>query len=300
MENHMSNTYTVFLSDARNPEGPVRLRDGSWVFTEMDKGCVSWVDAAGQNRRTLAVTGLANGLTTDAQDTVYIAEAEQRALLRVGLDGAVETVSTGAPQERFLLPNDLVFGPDGHLYMTDSGIELATHNGIEQPMDIYRLPYNGKIFRIDPATGKTEKLAEGLRMANGIVFGPGSAHLYVNESLTGNVYRYPFDRDHIAGPRELFCNVMAKPCQEYGRGAGPDGMAFDERGNLYVTVYVQGDVVVVSPSVRVVSRIPIPGGFPTNIAFDAPGSRRALVTEAGKNQLLFVATEHDGLPLYTG
>ena len=65
-------------------------------------------------------------------------------------------------------------------------------------------------------------------------------------------------------------------------------------------MYVQGDVVVVSPSGRVVSRIPIPGGFPTNIAFDAPGSRRALVTEAGKNQLLFVATEHDGLPLYTG
>ena len=47
-------------------------------------------------------------------------------LLRVTLDGKVETIATACGSEAFLFPNDLLFGPDGALYLTDSGFLLWT------------------------------------------------------------------------------------------------------------------------------------------------------------------------------
>ena len=86
--------------------------------------------------------------------------------------------------------------------------------------------------------------------------------------------------------------------REYGRIAGPDGMAFDREGNLHVAVLVQGDITVLDPSGGVKDRVKLAGDMPTNIAFDAGGGMRALVTEASKNQLILMDTEQGGLPLY--
>jgi gluconolactonase len=38
------------------------------------------------------------------------------------MDGATRIVATGCQGEPFLFPNDLCFGPDGALYVTDSGV----------------------------------------------------------------------------------------------------------------------------------------------------------------------------------
>jgi len=95
-----------------------------------------------------------------------------------------------------------------------------------------------------------------------------------------------------------FGNVMAKPPREFGKIAGPDGMAFDSAGNLYVAVIEQGDITVLDPMGRVSGRIALPGSTPTNLAFDVTGKKRMLITEASRGELLLMDTPEYGLPLY--
>jgi gluconolactonase len=74
-------------------------------------------------------------------------------------------------------------------------------------------------------------------------------------------------------------------------------MAFGTDGNLYVTVFGQGDVTVLSPSGDVVERIETTGSLPTNVAF-GPGEQRIYVTEDefGRVETFDVGTR--GLRLY--
>jgi gluconolactonase len=70
-------------------------------------------------------------------------------------------------------------------------------------------------------------------------------------------------------------------------------------GNLYVAVYGQGDVMVLSPAGDVVGRIETAGSQPTNVAFGRE-ERRIYVTEDefGCVEAFEVGTE--GLRLYSG
>ncbi|HEY63530.1 MAG TPA: SMP-30/gluconolactonase/LRE family protein [Caldilineae bacterium] len=288
----------ILRQDVSDPEGPVCLPDGSWVITEMGRGIISHISADGGMKRELAHTGRPNGLALDGDGNLWVAESQFPALLRVTMSGVVTLISRGDPALPFLWPNDLCFGPDGAIYMTDSGIPVDALAGVEPPSAIYDMPIDGRIFRIDPVQGTYHLIDWGLRFANGIAFGPGGEDLYVAETLTGNIYRYRIVAGQVEGERQLFSNVMITPPSEHGRIAGPDGMAFDIEGNLYVAVLTQGDITVLSPDGSVKERLEIDGTFPTNVAFARPGERRILVTEGSKDQLLLLETPAEGLPLY--
>ena len=293
-------TTTVFRKGVQNPEGPVSLTDGSWLFVEMDLGAVSHISGDGMRKQEIARTGLPNGLAVCTDGGIWVAEAKQRMLLRVSMAGEVICVSRGTPNLPFLLPNDLCFGPDGAIYMTDSGMLLEEFRSIPLPGEVYGRPFDGRVFRIDPATGESTPLDRGLLLSNGIAFGPNCDDLYVAETLTGNIYRYWVVDGSVKGGRELFGNVMIRPPSEYGRIAGPDGMAFDARGNLYVAVLTEGNVTVLDPDGHVRQRMPLEGSLPTNLAFDRTHRKRILITEASRNELLFADTEFEGLALYSG
>ena len=82
--------------------------------------------------------------------------------------------------------------------------------------------------------------------------------------------------------------------------AGPDGMAFDGHGRLYVCSVGQGHITVLTPDGDIAARIPLPGTFPTNIAFDRTSPGRVLITEGSASQLLSLNVGATGLPLHEG
>lgn len=289
----------IFRRGVDEPEGPVYLSDGSWVITEMGQGLISHISADGTAKRVVARTGRPNGLALDADENLWVAESRMTAVLKVTMGGEATLVSSGSPNRPFLWPNDLCFGPDGALYMTDSGILISDWKPIELTDAAYTTIVDGRLYRIDPQSGECCVLDRGLRFANGIAFGLGGDYLYVSETLTGNICRYHIVNGLNKGQRELFGNVMTKPCRDYGRVAGPDGMAFDIEGNLYVCVLVQGDVTVLQSTGAVKKRLSLEGTFPTNVAFAGPSERRILVTETSKNQLEMIETPLAGLPLYS-
>ncbi|NIA24468.1 MAG: SMP-30/gluconolactonase/LRE family protein [Gammaproteobacteria bacterium] len=290
----------IFARDVANPEGPVLLGDGSWAVTEMDLGSITEFSADGSVRWTVAKTGRPNGLALDTDGNLWVAESEDQALLRVSPNGEITTIARGPSDLPFLWPNDLCFGPDGALYMTDSGVPLAAFEGIDPPEAAYDVSVDGRVYRIDPVSGECEVLDRGLQFANGIAWGPGGHQLYVSETLTGNIYRYKLEGARLVGERNLFANVMRSAPKSYGRTAGPDGMAFDEEGRLYVTVLGQGDIAVVETEGDVRHYLEVPGDLPTNVAFAGAGERRLLLTEGSFGQLVMVEVPAPRLDLFDG
>ena len=289
----------IFASDLSVPEGPVLLADGSWLVVEMgpDRGCVTHVSADGQTKRRLARTGRPNGLAVDKEGAIWVAESQDPALLRLTMDGEVEVVLTACGDEPFLWPNDVAFGPDGALYMTDSGIRFADFmQGTEVRPDYLEVPMYGRVYKIDTATRAIETLDSGLRFPNGIAFGPDQ-DLYVSETMTGMVYRYRWQDGALSGQREDFGNTVDP--QHPAPFKGPDGMKFGTNGRLYVTVFGQGDVTVLAPDGAVAERIELAGLMPTNLAFGPPGSQRIYVTEDEHGTLEVCDVGTDGWPLYT-
>jgi gluconolactonase len=289
----------VFASDLKAPEGPVLLEDGSWLAVEMaaDPGCVTHIEADGKTKQIVAKTGRPNGLAVDKNGTIWVAESKNPSLLRLRMDGSCEVFLTECDGEPFEWPNDLAFGPDGALYMTDSGIlSDVLMPGGELRDDYLELSMDGRVYRIDVDTKEITKIDSGIQFTNGIVFGPDSS-LYVNETITGMVYRYSW-QNGAPGEREEFGNVIVPEWP--GGWVGPDGMKFGQDENLYVTVFMQGDVTVLDKKGEVLKRIKTRGSKPTNCAFGPPGSKKLYVTEVELGNLEVLDVDTDGFPLYSG
>jgi gluconolactonase len=290
----------IFSGGFSAPEGPVALPDGTWLIVEggADRGCVTQISADGEDKRVVGKTGRPNGLAVDSAGVIWVAESKIPSLVRLTMDGKAEAVATACDGEGFLFPNDLCFGPDGALYLTDSGVviqEFAPNNQIRP--DYLSVHYDGRVYRVDVESGKVTKIDSAIKFTNGIAFGPDDL-LYANETLTGNIYRYEWKEGQITGPRIVFGNVI-RPDAPPG-WKGPDGMAFGADGRLYVAVFGQRDVTILGTGGEVAERIQTAGKLPTNIAFALPGRKRIHVTEYEFDRMGAFDAPCDGLPLWSG
>ena len=286
----------VFHAGLGDPEGPVLLPDVSWGVVEMtpETGCVSVISADGSTKRVVVKTGRPNGMVQASNGTLWVAESmNPPSLLRVELDGSCDVLLTEGDGQEFLFPNDVAFGPDGALYMTDSGVHREPFvKAREEGRTDY--PIDGKLFRIDLENMSVTMLDSGLKFANGLAFGADRA-LYVTATVTGLVYRYEWNSDGSLGPREDFADLVDRS-QPPGFKGG-DGLAVAENGYLYCAVVGQGDVTVIDTEGHLVERIPVGGLQPTNVAFGPKGSGDIYVTvkDAGTLERHHVGV--DGLPL---
>lgn len=289
----------IFTTDLALPEGPVLLEDGSWLVTELDlrRGTVTWISADGSSKRPVAKTGRPNGLAVDRAGVIWVAESLDPALLRLELSGEFSPALTECEGVPLLWPNDLAFGPDGAIYLTDSGVLVGDFLDDGRPRDDWAtIQLRGRVLRFDPRTGEAWFLDDGYQFTNGIAFGPDGL-LYVNETMTGNVYRYRLRDGRVEGGRELFGNVLDPAYAKPGL-RGPDGMKFSADGRLWVTVFGQGDVTVLGADGAVVDRVELVGRAPTNIAFGPPGSGRIYVVEDELGQMEAYDVGADGLALH--
>jgi gluconolactonase len=292
-------TATTITTDLALPEGPVALEDGSWLVTELDtrRGTVVRITPEGV-REPIAKTGRPNGLAITRDGVVWVAESLDPAVLRLDLSGSFTRELREVEGEQLLWPNDLCFGPDGALYVTDSGILVGDFLIDGKPVEgAERMSTDGRVFRFDPTTGDARFLDRGLGFANGIAFGPDGL-LYANETMTGNVWRYRLDNGRIAGERELFGNVNDPAYDEPGLH-GPDGMAFSTDGRLWVAVFGQGDITVLDRDGEVDHRIPVGGRAPTNVAFGLDGDTRIYVVEDEHGSMASFDVGTGGLPLFS-
>ncbi len=283
----------VLRSGFSQPEGPVHLADGSLAIVEMgeNRECVTLISPDGATRTVARPGGRPTGLALDGDGCLWVAGGPANSLVRLDPSGAEMLRVTGSRDDAFLFPNDLAFGPDGMLYMTDSGIlprELIS--GLAIRSDFLTYPYRGQVVRIDPRKGVVERqLARDLRFANGIAF-DGDGVLHYAETLTGRIHRQPLDE-----APEVFAAMAGAAVSD--RFTGPDGMAFDEDGRLFCAIYGESRIAVADPGGRPLPSLRTNGDRPTNVAFRG-AERLLMVTEVANGAVEIVPTSAAGLPLH--
>jgi len=288
---------SVFYKNLGEPEAPVLLSDGRWAVVEMspEKGCVSVISRDGRIKNVVARTGRPNGMLVDSHGALWVAESmNPPSLKKVELNGSSEVILTGGDGTNFLFPNDLAFGPDGALYMTDSGVsrpvfQKAREKGLSYPK------FDGKVFRIDLPSRKATILDDGLEFANGLAFGLDDA-LYVTATIPGLVYRYEWNGNGTLGPREVFTDLVDR--DRKSGFTGGDGLAVGSNGFLYCAVVGQGNITVVDTDGLVVERIIVGGNQPTNVAFGSRDSGYLYVTVKDAGTLERYQIGMTGLPLH--
>jgi gluconolactonase len=286
-------THRVFASGLSRPEGPVMLDDDRIALVEMgdDRKSVTIVSSDGQRTTLIEHVGNPNGLAMDGDGCFWVAGGPGQSLIRLSPSSAILARINGDGERDFLWPNDLAFGPDGHLYMTDSGIAPEVMMSKEAETRGFRnLHYDGRVYRIDPKRTKVvDRIAGGILFANGVAFGADGA-LYYNETLSGLVFRV-----ELGGRPEAYANVIRSfdPAQF----KGPDGMAFAADGTLYCAVMGEGHVCVVAPNGAVETWLETPCLSPTNLAFDLTEDV-ICITEYARGEIEIMQVGRRGLALH--
>jgi len=80
------------------------------------------------------------------------------------------------------------------------------------------------VYRVDPKTKALTAVARDFDKPNGIAFSPDEKWLYVTDSGTPNLYRWPVHADGTLGERTTFATFAER---------GLDGLAFDAQGRLW-------------------------------------------------------------------
>jgi sugar lactone lactonase YvrE len=207
-----------------------------------------------------------NGIVFDKKGFMYIADYVEHKVLKV--DPQTKQITTYAHNDRMNQPNDLAIAPDGTLYASDPDWKYGT----------------GQLWRID-VKGKTQLLADDMGTTNGIEVSPDGKTLYVNESVQRNVWAFSITDKGVKDKRLL------KKFDDHGF----DGMRCDVDGNLYITRYGKGTVVVLTPQGKVLREIDVLGKKPSNLCFGGPDGRTVYVTEVEHCRLVQFRTERPGL-----
>ncbi|MDC0219654.1 SMP-30/gluconolactonase/LRE family protein, partial [Verrucomicrobia bacterium] len=76
---------------------------------------------------------------------------------------------------------------------------------------------------------------------------------------------------------------------------GFDGMRCDVDGNLYITRYGKGTVVVLSSAGKIMREIDVLGDRPSNLCFGGPDGRTVYVTEVEHRRLVQFRVAQPGL-----
>ena len=219
-------SFVPFEDVLDHPEGVVWGPDG-YVYAGGEAGQIYRVDLDDGRFEQIATTGgFVLGLCLDADCNVYACDMGKQAVMRITPHGELSTYSNGSPERKMVTPNYPVFDKAGNLYVASSG-------GWEQA--------NGCIFRVKPG-GETEVVTdEPLKFPNGMALSPDGRELYVVLSNLPGVGKVRIYKNGQVGPMEP---VLELP------QVVPDGVAFDEQGNLYIACYTPDRIYRLTPASR--------------------------------------------------
>ena len=238
-------------------EGPAVDEKGMLFAVNFAKeGTIGRVDPNGTGQIFLELPegSIGNGIRFDPVGNMYIADYLGHKVYQVPSGTNVPRI--WAEDARMNQPNDLALGPKGHIYLSDPNWSDNT----------------GNLWMVDP-TGQVVLIEGDMGTTNGIEVSPDGSVLYVNESIQRKVWRYDIGTSGVPENKQLLISF-----EDFGL----DGMRCDMEGNLYITRFEKGTVVVVSPKGEILEEIQLKGKKPSNLTFGGKDWKTCYVTMADR------------------
>ena len=238
-------------------EGPaVNDRGELFAVNFGREGTIGRVDQNGVGEIFLELPegSIGNGIRFDPVGNMYIADYLGHKVYQV--PKGTNILKVWAQDSTMNQPNDLALGPMGQIYLSDPDWSTNT----------------GKLWMVDPE-GEIVLLEDGMGTTNGIEVNPDGRILYVNESIQRKVWQYDIGAEGIPENKRLLISF-----EDFGL----DGMRCDVEGNLYLTRFEKGTVLVVSPQGKILEEILLKGKKPSNITFGGKDNKTCYVTMADR------------------
>lgn len=157
--------------------------------------------------------GFLLGLAHDADANTYACDDRNACVHRITPDGEISVYADGDGERRMRVPNYPVFDDQGNLYVSDSGTWRER---------------DGVVWKIAPGGKASIWDRQACAFPNGMCLSADGRWLYIVESCPPLISRVAINADGSAGERIV---VVELPRQV------PDGVALDENGDLYISLY---------------------------------------------------------------
>jgi len=233
-------------------------RTGTLLFVDLTGGMVFRYDQSGVRLGSFSV----------GQEVGAVVPRRDGGLVLAIRDGIAVTTESGeglqltAPVERDIpgnRMNDAKCDPAGRLLAGTMAFDLS--------------PHSAALYCVEP-DWSFERIVPDVTQSNGIAWGPGGSRMYFIDSATHgvDVFDYDVDTCSASNRRRL---VTIDPAHGI-----PDGMAADDKGNLWVACFGGAAVRCYSPAGALLDEIFFPVTQVTSCAFGGSGLADLYVTSA--------------------
>jgi gluconolactonase len=260
----MKPEFTFIAKGLDGAEGPVFDTQGRFYMVVPWEGRVVRVTDDGTITDFANTGGIPAGLQCDKDDNLWLADMKL-GILRISPAGAIEPVVSTFDGRPIRGCNDCSFDSQGNLYFTaPAGSDAQTPVG-----EVFCRKADGEVVRLD----------SGYRFCNGIAVTADDRGLIVAETRVQALWWFDVLAPGVVANRRLWAKLPGGP------EGGPDGIDFDEAGNLLSTNIRNGALEVYAPDGTWLESIETPFASPSNLHFGGDDGRWVYVTEHTNNAL---------------
>ncbi len=272
-----SNAITL-IAGLKFPEGPVFDFEGNLWFVEIQGGNLSKWD--GKNLERFDVDGTPNGAMIDRQGKIWFCDSGRGEIRTFEPKSKVfETVCRETENgNRLIRTNDLIFDASGNLLFSDHA------DGRKEPIST--------ICVLPKGSHKAKVISDQKYFTNGLALMKNKTTLVFSETYRQQLWIAEWDAQKLELTNEhQFAKAGVGPL-------GPDGIAFDENENLYVTVFDEKRINIYNKNAQLVDWLYSKGSRPTSCAFDPFNRYGLVVTEADLGEIISYSVPVNGLPVF--
>jgi sugar lactone lactonase YvrE len=221
---------TLWAADARGGVARINPDGAQEIVTQKRSG---HFDSAGDEATRFLHGTLPNGLAFARNGDLLISNFGTDCLEMMSRDGATRVLADSIDGQPVGKVNFVLRDSKDRIWITVSTkIKNWMHALRTDLADGYIARYEDGAFRI---------VADGFRFTNEIRFDAEERFMYVVETTGGCVSRLRVDGNGSLSHREIFGPASL------GKGAWPDGIAFDSFGNLWGTMVYSDKLFVLTP-----------------------------------------------------
>lgn len=203
-----------------------------------------WLDDDGHVSTFRQPSGNSNGNTFDYEGRQIACEHGNRRVVRYEHSGAVTVLAESFDGKPLNAPNDAIVHPDGGIWFTDPGYgSMGFYEGNKGPLHLKEA-----VYRIDPRSGKIDKVTDDIHKPNGLCFSPDYLTLYVADSggpnpkpikawdvVDGRTLRNPRVFASMAITRDQYLTYRSVDPRIRAGAGGADGIRCDVDGNVWAS-----------------------------------------------------------------